>query len=236
MTRKTDILMAKAASETSRKRLRKSASDLPTEVLNQAVVRLRKVVIIYAFCFFMANFGHHLFTGTIYKVTESFGHWGPGVISIAAALALYAILLRSRASASKLLMVGLVFEVLSCYGIAFAEIWPLTSPEFESTPIMFLGLSWVAPWMLSFAVIVPNAPRNSFLGALAAGTSVPVVWLLAVAHGAPAPMPMGPSLVFSLSFPYALVALMAYLTALTIYGLGTEVRRAQEMGSYRLQK
>ena len=236
MTQRTDILVAKAASETSRKRLRKSASDLPPELLSQAVVRLRKVVIIYAFCFLMANFGVQLFAGTFDRVTESFGHWGPGVISITAALVFYVVLRKSRASAAKLLVIGLAFEVLSCYGIAFAELWGLTSAELESSAFIYFGLSWAAPWILSFTVIVPNTPRNSFIAALASGTSVPVVMLLAIANGAPAPRPGGTSLILGLSFSYALVALMAYLTAVTIYGLGREVRRAQEMGSYRLQK
>ena len=236
MSRKTDILVAKAASETARKRLRKSASDLPPELLSQAVVRLRKVVLIYAFIFFMANFGLPLFSGHVDKLFVSFGNWGPGVVSILAALAFWVALRKWRAPATKLLLIGLAFEVMSCYGIAFAETWSLTDQELESAQIVYVGLSWVAPWILSFAVIVPNSPRNSFIAALISGTSVPVVMLLAIANGAPAPPTTGVSLVVLLAFPYVLVAILAYLSALTVYGLGTEVRRAQEMGSYRLQE
>ena len=39
---------------------------------------------------------------------------------------------------------------------------------------------------------------------------------------------------FWLIFPYLLVVVMAYVGARVVYGLGTEVSRARELGSYRL--
>ena len=39
---------------------------------------------------------------------------------------------------------------------------------------------------------------------------------------------------FWLVFPYLLVVGMAYVGARVVYGLGTEVRRARELGSYQL--
>ena len=41
---------------------------------------------------------------------------------------------------------------------------------------------------------------------------------------------------FGLVFPYLLVVGMAYVGARVVYHLGTEVRRARELGSYRLEE
>src|SRR3989441_979478 len=41
---------------------------------------------------------------------------------------------------------------------------------------------------------------------------------------------------FGLVFPYLLVVGMAYVGARVVYQLGTEVKRARELGSYRLEE
>ena len=41
---------------------------------------------------------------------------------------------------------------------------------------------------------------------------------------------------FGLVFPYLLVVGMAYVGARVVYHLGTEVKRARELGSYRLEE
>ena len=41
---------------------------------------------------------------------------------------------------------------------------------------------------------------------------------------------------FGLVFPYLLVVGMAYVGARVVYGLGTEVKRARELGSYRWRR
>ena len=40
---------------------------------------------------------------------------------------------------------------------------------------------------------------------------------------------------FGFGFPYLLVVIMAYVGARVVYTLGTEVTRARELGSYRLE-
>ncbi len=100
----------------------------------------------------------------------------------------------------------------------------------------FLGLSWVAVWVVLFTIVVPTSPRRAVLAALASVSAVPVVIGVVVASGA-ASSPVSPlHFFFGLVFPYLLVVAMAYVGARVVYQLGTEVKRARELGSYRLEK
>ena len=45
-----------------------------------------------------------------------------------------------------------------------------------------------------------------------------------------------PVFFFSLVFPYFVVVIMAWTASRVVYGLGSAVRRARELGSYRLER
>ena len=99
----------------------------------------------------------------------------------------------------------------------------------------WIGLSWVAPWTLSFNVVFPTPPRYAVLAALAAVSSVPAMVSLSLSVFPQSAAPQdGPTIFFAFGFPYILVVIMAYLNARVVYSLGTEVSRARELGSYRL--
>jgi eukaryotic-like serine/threonine-protein kinase len=128
---------------------------------------------------------------------------------------------------------GLVFEIASSYAIAAAE---FGDPQGLETHRGFLGLSWVAVWVVLFTVVVPTSPRRAVLTALASVSSVPVIIGLMIASGTTS-LKIDPALFFiGLVFPYLLVVGMAYVGARVVYNLGTEVKRARELGSYRLEE
>ena len=62
-----------------------------------------------------------LFAGDRERVFQEPVNWVPGVVSIAVALVVWAFTLSSRVPLSTVMNVGLGFEVVSSYGIAFAE-------------------------------------------------------------------------------------------------------------------
>jgi eukaryotic-like serine/threonine-protein kinase len=129
--------------------------------------------------------------------------------------------------------IGLVFEIASSYAIAAAE---FADPMQIENHRGYLGLSWVAVWVLLFTVVVPTAPRRAVLAALASVSSVPVIIGLMIASGTTS-LKIDPALFFiGLVFPYLLVVGMAYVGARVVYNLGTEVKRARELGSYRLEE
>jgi serine/threonine protein kinase len=128
---------------------------------------------------------------------------------------------------------GPVFEIVSSYAIAAAE---FGDPRGLETHSGYLGLSWVAVWVLLFTVVVPTSPRRAVLAALASVSSVPVIIGLMILTGTSSLRVHPADFFFGLVFPYLLVVGMAYVGARVVYQLGTEVKRARELGSYRLEE
>jgi serine/threonine-protein kinase len=87
---------------------------------------------------------------------------------------------------------------------------------------------------LFFSVLVPVRPREALVALLASAAAVPLVYLIQVPGGrAPALAPSTFALVFVL--PYLVAVALSYAAARTVHQLGVEVRRARELGSYRLE-
>src|SRR6185437_1666060 len=160
-------------------------------------------------------------------------HWGPSVIAIAVALLVAAVIGSARVSLPAVMKLGLAFEVAGSYGIAAAEFADVTGLDMRGR---VMGLSWVAVWTVLFTVVVPARPHRALMTALASVSSVPVVVGLLIASDATAFRPDPGQFFFWLVFPYLLVVGMAYVGARVVYGLGTEVRRARELGSYHLEE
>jgi serine/threonine-protein kinase len=208
------------------------SAGLPADLLSQSAGRLRVLALLYAFTFFMAGvlpalvFDRAHFLG-------SFHLWGPAAIGIAVALVVAAIVRSPRVSLPTAMSLGLAFEIAASYAIAAAE---FADPAALESHRGMLGLSWVAVWVVLFTVVVPTAPRRAVAAALASVSSVPVVIglvMLTSAHRIRLP-PV--EFFFGLVFPYLLVVGMAWVGARVVYHLGTEVRRARELGSYRLEE
>ena len=73
----------------------------------------------------------------------------------------------------------------------------------------YLGLSWVAVWVVLFTIVVPTSPRRALLAALASVSSVAVVVGLVIASGATSLRLDPAQFFFGLVFPYLLVVGMA---------------------------
>jgi eukaryotic-like serine/threonine-protein kinase len=213
---------------------RASSPGLPDDLLGQSAERLRVLALLYAFVFFMAGiFPALLLPADRVRFLGSFAQWGPSVIGIAVALLVAALIRSPRVSLPTAMTLGLAFEIASSYAIAAAE---FADPESLETHRGFLGLSWVAVWVVLFTVVVPTPPRRALLAALASVSAVPVVIGLLIATGATS-LRIEPALFFiGLVFPYLIVVGMAYVGARVVYQLGTEVNRARELGSYRLEE
>jgi plasmid stabilization system protein ParE len=213
-------------------RARGISSGLPADLLSQSAGRLRVLALLYAFVFFMAG----IFPALLFDRAHflgSFVQWGPGVIGIVVGLVV-AVLIRSpRLPVAITMKLGLVFEIASSYAIAAAEFGDPMGLEMHAG---FLGLSWVAVWVVLFTVVVPTPPRRALLAALGSVSSVPVIIGLLIATGATSFRIVLAEFFFGLVFPYLLVVAMAYVGARVVYNLGTEVKRARELGSYWLEE
>ena len=211
------------------------SSGLPDDLLHAAAKRLRIIAIVFAAGFLLGELIPVLFDPLALADIVYFHGWGPPVISIAMASSVALLVGNPRLSPKTLMNIGLVFEVLGAYGIAFSMYWGVyPGLAYEPEHLGIFGLSFVAPWIMFFTIVAPNEPRKALLAALLSSTSVPVVLLLTMRYG-------GTSIVFTtghwlggIVVPYAMIVLTAYIGARVVYGLGTAVKRAREMGSYRL--
>jgi eukaryotic-like serine/threonine-protein kinase len=210
------------------------SSGFPADLLGQSAVRLRILALLYAFVFFMASiFPMLLVPADRALLFGGFIHWGPSTIAIAVALAVAAVVKSDRVPLPTAMKIGLAFEIAGSYGIAAAEFTGLSDLDMRGRA---LGLSWVAVWTVLFTVVVPTPPRRALLAALASVSSVPVVVALLIASGASSFRLDPMQFFFWFVFPYLLIVAMAYVGSRVVYRLGTEVKRARELGSYHLEQ
>ena len=211
----------------------RATTGLPPDLLNRAASRLQILAWLYAFTFFMAAFSPALVLPHIRAMMfERPVNWVPGVVSIAFAIAVAVAIRSARVRPATVTALALVFEVVTSYGIAASEFLqplPLAGRS-------WIGLSWVAVWVLLFNIVVPTVPRYAVVAALASITAVPAMILTSLSQFPIEGRPDSAMLFLAFGFPYLLVVVMAYVGARVVYNLGTEVTRARELGSYRLEE
>ncbi|HET8624910.1 MAG TPA: serine/threonine-protein kinase [Gemmatimonadales bacterium] len=206
---------------------RSSSWGLPPDLLSEAVRRLRVLALVYALAYFVEGLLPALLVPE--DRAKLFGDPArlllPAVLSIGGALAVAAIASRPGLSTRVKVWIGLAFEVLGSVGIA--------AVEYFGVPEGYRGLSWVAAWVLLFGVVIPTPPRIACTSAVVSLSTVPLVYAAGMARGVNAPLdPI--EFFFSLVLPYVVVALMVYVGSRVVNQLGSAVRKAREMGSYRL--
>jgi serine/threonine-protein kinase len=230
-----EATLIRADSLESASRLHRSWS-LPPDLQADALRRLRASVLIYALAFFLAGLAPALVFQEAREVVFSNTFlWLPPVISIAGALIGFILISSRRIPDRAKLRIGLAFEVLGSLGIAAAEYQNITAPIMGTWGITGFGLSWVVTWVLLFSVMVPTPPLVAALAAGASVAMVPLTYALGVALGRNVAL-TPPVFFFALVFPYIVVVIMAWTASRVVYGLGTAVRRARELGSYRLER
>ena len=198
------LTTAPSADEVSR-----PARELPADLLRQASKRLRILALLLASTLFLANFLGHLLDVLVGDIEffQEFSNWAPGAATILVSLLVY-VLARSQAlPPARLMDVGLVFGAVSSFGIAMAEFWGAFS-EVPYRGSDFFGLSWVAVWMLSYTVIIPNRPAKTLLSLIVSASSVSIVIGLSMKF-AGSSLPVGPGQFFlGTVFPYLVCTML----------------------------
>jgi Serine/threonine protein kinase len=202
--------------------------------VRQAARRLRVTALLYAAIFFLSAF----FPSLVSRAGRSvlFGSvvpWLPGTVAISVALFVSVVVTNPRLSPRAFAAIAMAFQVASSYGIAAAELLQPQSLDYLRNA-EWIGLSWVAVFTLLFTVLVPSSPRRSLLAGLTASSSVPVMAAVSMAAYPPRVLPNAWQFFVVFVFPYLMVVGMAYVSARVLFALGDEVRKARELGSYRL--
>ncbi len=207
---------------------------LPSDLVRQAARRLRITALLYAAVFFLSAF----FPSLVSRAGRSilFGgvvQWMPGTVAILVALFVSVVVTNPRLSRRAFAAIAMAFLVASSYGIAAAELLQPQSLDYLRNA-EWIGLSWVAVFTLLFTVLVPSSPRRALLAGLTASSSVPVMAAVSMAAYPPRVLPNAWQFFVVFVFPYLMVVGMAYVSARVLFALGDEVRKARELGSYRL--
>jgi serine/threonine-protein kinase len=145
-------------------------------------------------------------------------------IGLILSLALTGYAARWHRTRQRLLDVGLVYYVATAFLVSLATLWyPQPHPN---------GISWVAFIIVVYPSIAPSTPAKVLAAALIAATSDPVSLWLASLRGVEIPYS---SLELAwLLIPNYLAAFIAVIPVRIIGGLGRQVSKAKELGSYRL--
>ena len=233
--RADDLLLTKTASSAHRPGAGRSGERVADDLQRQAVQRLAAVAWLTLAIQLVVWLAVNLVQGTLAEEFTTPLQWGfpIGVMTASAGIA---VMTRSKRLAPAFIVrCGLVYQVAISFAIAAGTYFrAFTNADPGAIRFDQVGFTFVGPWMLIFSVLVPAAPREASLALLASATAVPLIYLAQVpSHLAPAL----PASTFVLVFvvPYLTVAGMAYVAARIVHRLGIEVRRAYELGSYRLE-
>jgi eukaryotic-like serine/threonine-protein kinase len=207
-------------------------SALPRDLLEQVRGRVRLLagLLLIGFALDPAIF---LIGGTIATLSGFpviFGNVGFVLTDCAvvlASLGVWWLAGEGRVSPSRLLTLGLVYEVAICFALAFTAYWQWTLDLGVVPP-----MTWVPAAIILFPLVMPGPPRPMLAAAVAAGLMAPLALLLLDVWDKVTPTTDDyiRSVVNS-----AFAVAFAYMGARVVHRLGREVAVARELGSYRLE-
>jgi plasmid stabilization system protein ParE len=214
-----------------------TSTGLPDDLLSDASWRLFLACLVYAAAFSLA-YGLPQMLADAGGVGESHSVIGnvAAAISIGAAVVFAIILRRPRLNPGLILTLGLVFEIVSCFGIAMSEWWEYFSPEsMQNFHAPRSGLSWCYVWLLCMSGMIPATLGKKILASALAAAMPCVVLLSSFLYFRPdaANDILGTALAGS-AITGAIIVGMAVVMSRVIYGLGRKIREARRVGSYHL--
>jgi serine/threonine protein kinase len=207
----------------------RSGQTLPSDLMVQTCRRVGIVSVVFgsiwAFMTIMNNFVLPLLSermATLYPY--------PGNVLGAAAVASSAVMVylaRKFGHRQQFLIdVGSGYLVLQCFLISVLTHW---------MPVpMVPRVSWVCIAILIYPAIVPNTPRKTLLVSLIAASTEPLAMGVSMLRGTE--FQGGLLYVLWTSVPNYICAFLVVVPVQIIHGLGQQVRRARELGSYRLEE
>jgi serine/threonine-protein kinase len=145
-------------------------------------------------------------------------------VSSALSLALYLYSRTARCDAQFMLDLGLGYLVAVAFGIGV--IWHLSPRPAAIEP----AFTWVGPLILLFAAIVPNSPGKILVAGLISASMPPIGMLTATGTWGSASV--ADALI--MHYPDFMLAGLGVVIAKAVTGLGEQVAKAREMGSYQL--
>jgi serine/threonine-protein kinase len=148
------------------------------------------------------------------------------VTGVTLALGIHLAVTRGKVAPPAALRMGVGFQVAQGF---------LSALSFHGVALLagshVLGWTPVAMWTMVYPLIVPSPTRRVVRASLATASMDPLALAILVAAGAPEPPPAMLARTF---FSTVLACVLVPVAGRIVYGLAVEVKRAREMGSYRL--
>jgi hypothetical protein len=219
---------------TPSRRTGRSRPGLPLSLLRKASKRLQIICVVLFVTLAFNWLGANWVEGQLASEFSNPLQFGPGMTMMVASLLVFGLVRSSRLSPSAVIAVGLAFQVVVSFCIPISHLYgAFYGLEAERLTSDLVGLSSVAIWMLFFAVVFPSRPRHALIALTLSGSAVPVTVALLIRFSNMPTLETGQFLGLFV-IPYVFIAALSYIAARIIYGLGRDILRAEELGSYHL--
>jgi serine/threonine-protein kinase len=206
-----------------------SGQSLPSDLVCQSCSRTGIVSLVFGSIWLFMTVMNNFVIGLISdRMATLYPYPGTviGAAGVASSLLMIYFARRLSPKPQLLIDVGSGYLVFQCLLISLLSHW---------IPIPLVPrVSWVCVAILIFPAIVPNTPRKTLLVSLLAASTEPVAMLLSEFRGIE--FRGGWLYVAWTSVPNYICALLSVIPVKIIHGLGHQVRRARELGSYRLEE
>jgi serine/threonine-protein kinase len=209
----------------------RAGQSLPSDVLGQTCRRLGIVGIVFAGLWAITIFMNTIVARWLGEAAFMQDIWpfpGQLVATIGVVTSLLVTVLARRLSPrpKQLVDVGSVYLVIQCLLISILSQW-------APVPIS-PRVSWVCIPILFYPAIVPNTPRKTLITSLLAASMEPLA--LGISHLRGVQVHLNTFYLLWDFLPVYISALLVVIPVKIIHNLGHQVRKARELGSYRLEE
>ncbi len=203
---------------------------IPADLLREASGRIGIMALLASALWIVGDVLWHVTWPSFHPGEKWPGLRVPDAIAAAASLSsvgLFVYIRRSKRSPQFFLRLALVYMVLTCFAIGVVLHWGQPESSLQGPVI-----SWVGVVLLMFAAIAPNEPRMMLIAALIAASMNPFAMI--ITHGQSMSLVNAVGSGMLMHYPDFMLAGVAAVISRVITGLGRQVSKAREMGSYQL--
>jgi len=205
--------------------------SLPNDVVCQTCSRVAIVGLVFASLWLLTIFMNTVVAKWFGEMAFMLDLWPfPGLLVAAIGIvsSLSVTYLARRLSGKPILLdVGSGYLVLQCLLVSILSQWA----PVPITP----RVSWVVIPILFYPAIVPNTPKKTLVTSLLAASTEPFMLYL-LSHLRGVQVHLSPFYLLWDFLPNYICAFLVVIPVKIIHGLGQQVRRARELGSYRLEE
>ncbi|HEX3234367.1 MAG TPA: serine/threonine-protein kinase [Gemmatimonadales bacterium] len=225
----SELLETQVTSTPASRAAAERVEELPDDLLREATHRLGLLATVWAGLFAIGIVMNDVVAPRLQLEMRDLIPWSRpadvvAILSITASLWLCWYTRRLTCRPRVALDLALAYEVLLAFGIGVVNQW-------QPHRVLAGRLSWICVLVLLFPMIVPNTPRKTLIASMIAASMDPLGILIAHWRGLTVP---SLTIIVWNYLPNYVCALIAVIPSKIMVHLGRQVRRARELGSYRL--